>query len=117
MRRGGLVNGAQLSGMVATAVGGGENADGNWSLMAGFCGPGPVLLLGFVALIAPWAGRPGCRRRPLPSRAQPRLRSPLPSQRRRPLSPTPPVSTSFSLLLLVWPTSLSRELRALPTLK
>jgi hypothetical protein len=36
MRRGALLNVAQLSGMVPTSVGGGENADGNWSLMAGF---------------------------------------------------------------------------------
>jgi len=45
--------------MVPTSVGGGENADGNWSLMAGFCGPGSVMLLGFVALIAPWGGSSG----------------------------------------------------------
>src|SRR5258708_6308691 len=59
MRRGALLNVAQLSGMVPTSVGGGENADGNWSLMAGFCGPGSVMLLGFVALIAPWGGSSG----------------------------------------------------------
>jgi hypothetical protein len=59
MRRGALLNVAQLSGMVPTSVGGGENADGNWSLMAGFCGPGSVMLLGFVALTAPWGGSSG----------------------------------------------------------
>src|SRR5215470_209404 len=59
MRRGALLNVAQLSGMPPTSVGGGENADGNWSLMAGFCGPGSVMLLGFVALIAPWGGSSG----------------------------------------------------------
>jgi hypothetical protein len=31
-----LLNVAQLSGILPTSVGGGENADGNWSLMAGF---------------------------------------------------------------------------------
>src|SRR5258705_1279358 len=56
MRRGALLNDAQLSGMLPTSVGGGENADGNWSLMAGFCGPGSVTLLGFLALIAPCGG-------------------------------------------------------------
>src|SRR5258708_23192448 len=56
MRRGALLNDAQLSGMLPTSVGGGENADGNWSLIAGFCGPGSVMLLGFLALIAPCGG-------------------------------------------------------------
>src|SRR6266849_3801359 len=59
MRRGALLNVAQLSGMVPTSVGGGENADGNWSLMARLCGPGSVMLLGFVALIAPCGGSSG----------------------------------------------------------
>src|SRR6266850_2413725 len=56
MRRGALLNDAQLNGMLPTSVGGGENADGNWSRMAGFCGPGSVMLLGFLALIAPCGG-------------------------------------------------------------
>src|SRR5260370_10315898 len=56
MRRGALLNDAQLSGMLPTSVGGGENACGNWSLMAGFCGPGSLTLLGFLALIAPCGG-------------------------------------------------------------
>src|SRR6202035_247966 len=56
MRRGALLNDAQLSGMLPTSVGGGENAPGNWSLMAGFCGPGSEMLLGFLALIAPCGG-------------------------------------------------------------
>src|SRR5260370_7091336 len=56
MRRGALLNDAQLSGMLPTSVAGGENAPGNLSLMAGFCGPGSVMLLGFLALIAPWGG-------------------------------------------------------------
>src|SRR3984957_7673074 len=56
MRRGALLNDAQLSGMLATSVAGGENAAGNWPLMAGFCGPGSVTLLGFLALIAPCGG-------------------------------------------------------------
>src|ERR1700730_8904183 len=56
MRRGALLNDAQLNGMLPTSVGGGENADGNWSLMAGFCGPGSLMLLGFLALMAPCGG-------------------------------------------------------------
>src|ERR1700754_2040021 len=56
MRRGALLNDAQVSGMSPTSVGGGENADGNWSLIAGFCGPGSLVLLGFLALIAPCGG-------------------------------------------------------------
>src|ERR1700742_689811 len=56
MRRGALWNDAQVSGMSPTSVAGGENADGNWSLMAGFCGPGSVTLLGFLALTAPCGG-------------------------------------------------------------
>src|ERR1700680_1391138 len=56
MRRGALLNDAQLSGMLPTSVAGGENAFGNWSLIAGFCGPGSMTLLGFLALIAPCGG-------------------------------------------------------------
>jgi hypothetical protein len=56
MRRGALLNDAQVSGMLPTSVAGGENAPGNWSLMIGFCGPGSVMLLGFLALIAPCGG-------------------------------------------------------------
>src|SRR5271163_4713835 len=56
MRRGALLNDAQLSGMLPTSVAGGENALGNWSLIAGFCGPGSVMLLGFLALMAPCGG-------------------------------------------------------------
>src|SRR6476660_2603692 len=56
MRRGALLKDAQLSGMLPTSVGGGENAPGNWSLIAGFCGPGSLTLLGFLALIAPCGG-------------------------------------------------------------
>src|SRR5713226_9050696 len=56
MRRGALLNDAQLNGMLPTSVAGGENAPGNWSLMARFCGPGSLMLLGFLALIAPCGG-------------------------------------------------------------
>ena len=56
MRRGALLNDAQVNGMLPTSVGGGENAAGNWSLIAGFCGPGSMTLLGFLALIAPCGG-------------------------------------------------------------
>src|ERR1700722_3188773 len=59
MRRGALLNDAQLSGPLPTSVGGGENADGNWSLMAGFCGPGSVALLGLTPLMAPCGGSSG----------------------------------------------------------
>src|SRR6266852_275509 len=59
MRRGALLNDAQLSGMLPTSVAGGEKADGNWSLIAGFCGPGSAMLLGLVALIAPCGGSSG----------------------------------------------------------
>jgi hypothetical protein len=50
------LNDAQLSGMLPTSVAGGENAPGNWSLIAGFCGPGSMTLLGFLAFIAPCGG-------------------------------------------------------------
>src|SRR5258708_534469 len=56
MRRGALLNDAQLSGVLPTSVGGRENADGNWSLMAGFRGPGSLTPLGFLALIAACGG-------------------------------------------------------------
>src|SRR5246127_1139400 len=56
MRRGALLNDAQVSGMLPTSVAGGENAAGNWSLIAGFCGPGSETLLGFLALIEPCGG-------------------------------------------------------------
>src|ERR1700740_3194638 len=56
MRRGALLNDAQLSGMLPTSVAGGENAAGNWSLIAGFCGPGSLMLRGFFALTAPCGG-------------------------------------------------------------
>src|SRR6476660_4377511 len=59
MRRGALLKDAQFSGMLPTSVGGGENAPGNWSLIAGFCGPGSLMLLGFLALIAPCGGSLG----------------------------------------------------------
>src|ERR1700756_5132922 len=59
MRRGALLKEAQLSGMLPTSVAGGENAEGNWPLMARFCGPGSVTLLGFVALTAPCGGSSG----------------------------------------------------------
>src|ERR1700759_2629770 len=56
MRRGALLNDAQVSGMLPTSVAGGENAAGNCSLIAGFCGPGSLTLRGFLALIAPCGG-------------------------------------------------------------
>src|ERR1700730_13550778 len=59
MRRGALLNDAQLSGMLPTSVAGGENAPGNWSLMIGLCGPGSLMLRGFLALIPPCGGSLG----------------------------------------------------------
>src|ERR1700756_2430015 len=56
MRRGALLNDAQLNGMLPTSVAGGENALGNWSLITGFCGPGSLTLRGFLALMAPCGG-------------------------------------------------------------
>src|ERR1700747_3584481 len=58
-RRGALLNEAQFRGMLPTSVAGAENADGNWSLCAGFCGPGCGALAGFLALIAPCGGSSG----------------------------------------------------------
>ena len=40
-------------------VAGGDDAAGNWSAIAGLCGPGSVRLAGFCALIAPVGGRFG----------------------------------------------------------
>src|SRR4029077_890696 len=59
MRRGALLNEAQICGMLPTSVAGGENAGGNCSLSAGFCGPGSGALAGFLALIAPGGGSSG----------------------------------------------------------
>src|ERR1700693_4438917 len=59
MRRGALLNEAQIWGMLPTSVGCGANADGNGSLIAGFCGPGSVTLAGFLALMAPCGGSSG----------------------------------------------------------
>src|SRR5882757_9421116 len=59
MRRGALLKEAQFICRLPTSVGGGENADGKWSLMAGFCGPGSVILAGFLAFIAPCGGSSG----------------------------------------------------------
>src|ERR1700704_5461608 len=64
MRRGALLNEAQIWGMLPTSVGGGENADGNRSLIAGFCGPGSVTLAGFLALIEPCGGSSGLPNEP-----------------------------------------------------
>src|SRR4030088_631473 len=59
MRRGALLNEAQIWGMLPTSVAGGENGDGSGSLIAGFCGPASVTLAGFLALIAPCGGSSG----------------------------------------------------------
>src|SRR4029077_5158582 len=59
IRRDAVLKEAQICGMPPTSVAGGENADGNWSLIAGSCGPGSVALAGFLALIAPCGGLSG----------------------------------------------------------
>src|SRR5580704_10371125 len=51
-----LLNDAQNCGMLFVEVPGGDTAAGNWSAIAGFCGPGSVKLAGFVALTAPVGG-------------------------------------------------------------
>jgi len=51
-----LLNDAQNCGMLFVDVAGGDTAAGNWSAIAGFCGPGSVKLAGFVALTAPVGG-------------------------------------------------------------
>jgi hypothetical protein len=45
--------------MSLTSVAGGDDAAGNWSAIAGLCGPGSVRLAGFFALTAPCGGRSG----------------------------------------------------------
>ena len=54
-----LLNDAQNCGMPPVSVAGGDTAAGNWSAIAGFCGPGSVRLAGFVALMVPCGGRSG----------------------------------------------------------
>src|SRR6266851_7011798 len=62
MRLDALLNEAQGSGMLPTSVAGGDCGEGNWPAIAGFCGPGSVMLAGlFLALMAPcggWSGLP-----------------------------------------------------------
>src|ERR1700751_1857844 len=64
MRRGALLNEAQVRGMLPTSVAGGEIADGKLSLIAVFCGPGSVALPGFLALIEPCGGSSGLPKEP-----------------------------------------------------
>src|SRR6266446_6666902 len=59
IRFGALLNDAQNCGRSFVLVAGGEDAAGNWSAIAGLCGPGSVRLAGFVALIAPCGGSSG----------------------------------------------------------
>src|SRR6478672_8492467 len=59
IRFGALLKDAQNCGMSPTSVAGGDDAAGNWSAIAGLCGPGSVRLAGFVALIAPVGGVSG----------------------------------------------------------
>ena len=59
IRFGTLLNDAQNCGRSFVSPAGGEFAAGNWSAIAGFCGPGSVRLAGFVALIAPCGGSSG----------------------------------------------------------
>src|SRR6267378_6584961 len=64
IRRDAVLKDAQICGMPPTSVAGGENADGNWSLIAGSCGRGSVALAGFLALIAPCGGSSGLPKEP-----------------------------------------------------
>src|SRR5258708_28897202 len=60
MRFDALLNVAQGSGMLPTSVAGGDCGEGNWPAIAGFCGPGSVMLAGLsLALTAPCGGRSG----------------------------------------------------------
>src|SRR5467141_3536235 len=59
IRFGALLNDAQNCGMSLTSVGGGDDAAGNWSAIAGLCGPGSVRLAGVFALTAPCGGSSG----------------------------------------------------------
>src|SRR5258708_33224706 len=59
MRRGALLKDAQSIDMPPTSVGGGDVAEGNRFAIAGLCGPGSVMLAGFLAFIAPWGGSSG----------------------------------------------------------
>src|ERR1700739_3268398 len=54
-----LLNDAQNCLMSFVEVAGGDTAAGNWSAIAGYCGPGSVKLAGFVALTAPVGGVSG----------------------------------------------------------
>src|SRR5438132_7671804 len=59
IRFGALLNDAQNCGRSFVSPAGGEFAAGNWSAIAGLCGPGSVRLAGFCALIAPCSGASG----------------------------------------------------------
>src|ERR1700730_19107515 len=59
IRFGTLLNDAQNCGKSFVSPAGGEFAAGNWSAIAGLCGPGSVRLAGVVALIAPFGGSVG----------------------------------------------------------
>src|SRR6201987_2361304 len=54
-----LLNDAQNCCRSFVEVAGGDTAAGNWSAIAGYCGPGSVKLAGFCALTAPCGGRSG----------------------------------------------------------
>src|ERR1700733_2486948 len=58
-RFGALLKEAQSIGMPPTSVAGGNCAEGNWSPMARFCGPGSAKFPGPLALMAPCAGWSG----------------------------------------------------------
>src|SRR5208283_2285283 len=59
MRLGALLNDAQNCGRSPTSVAGGDCAAGNWLAKTSLCGPGSVVLAGFVALTAPCGGSSG----------------------------------------------------------
>src|SRR5260370_41238084 len=73
IRFGALLKDAQNCGMSPTSVAGGDDAAGNWSAIAGLCGPGSVRLAGIAVLIAPCGGSAGVPNEP--SRAVERTRA------------------------------------------
>src|SRR5207245_2259208 len=70
IRFGALLNDAQNCGMTFVSVAGGDDAAGNWSAIAGLCGPGSVRLAGFFALTAPCGGSSGVPNEAAPAPAE-----------------------------------------------
>src|ERR1700752_1211239 len=116
-----LLNEAQNCGMSFVEVAGGETAAGNWSAIAGLCGPGSARLAGFVALTAPCGGVSGlpkpCARALEGTDVAARLPTPAaapPSSLRR---ATSTMATSIEALLSLGASASDRSsrLRQIPT--